>query len=162
MSSASTYSLTEFPDVNQRGAFTIYCDDIRNEVGGKSTFVGVFGSEMIVPSFPALLPKFVVHTTVWTTLALPFHKISLRILLNEEVISQEDIDIAKYNALNEESEKNNNITDPMARRVLVRIAQFSPFLIEKESVLRVRVQTEDGELRTAGLRIRAETRQDAK
>jgi len=38
---------------------TIFCDDIRNEEGGKSTYVGIYHSVMYVPSpFPAVLPKF--------------------------------------------------------------------------------------------------------
>lgn len=38
---------------------TIFCDDIRAEIGGKTTFVGVYDGVMIVHGdFPFLLPKF--------------------------------------------------------------------------------------------------------
>jgi len=41
-------------------ADTIYsfvCDDVREEVGNKLTFVGVYQKEIILPKFPTLLPK---------------------------------------------------------------------------------------------------------
>jgi hypothetical protein len=37
---------------------TIFCDDIRDEVGGKSSFIGVYRNNMFVNSgFPLVLPK---------------------------------------------------------------------------------------------------------
>ncbi|MHB8285467.1 MAG: hypothetical protein ACYDD1_12415 [Caulobacteraceae bacterium] len=36
---------------------TIFCDDIRYEVGGKKSFMGIYNGAMIVESFPVLLPK---------------------------------------------------------------------------------------------------------
>lgn len=40
--------------------YTIFCDDVRHEVSGKFTFVGVYQAEMIVSgTLPAQLPKFV-------------------------------------------------------------------------------------------------------
>src|SRR5438445_2168364 len=38
--------------------FSVFCDDIRAEVGGKASFIGVYNSIMFMPSFPAVLPKF--------------------------------------------------------------------------------------------------------
>lgn len=38
---------------------TIFCDDIRTEVGNKTTFVGVYRAVLVIPQqFPAVLPKF--------------------------------------------------------------------------------------------------------
>lgn len=35
-----------------------FCDDIRNEVDGKTTLVGCYGADMVFPTpFPVLLPK---------------------------------------------------------------------------------------------------------
>jgi len=39
--------------------YTIFCDDIRQEVGGKITFVGVYSGTMFIHGeFPVTLPKF--------------------------------------------------------------------------------------------------------
>ena len=38
---------------------TIFCDDIRREVGEKASYIGVYTGHMLVPgNFPLLLPKF--------------------------------------------------------------------------------------------------------
>jgi hypothetical protein len=44
--------------------YTVFCDDIRNEVGGKNTYVGVYTGNLAVPSFPAILPKFGIVATL--------------------------------------------------------------------------------------------------
>jgi hypothetical protein len=48
--------LRDTPDVY---GFTIFCDDIREEVGGKFTFIGSYIEKMFVQgTFPLALPKF--------------------------------------------------------------------------------------------------------
>ena len=44
--------------------FTIFCDDIRDEVTGKKTYIGVYGDDMVVAAkLPTALPSlhFVIH-----------------------------------------------------------------------------------------------------
>ena len=37
---------------------TIFCDDIRYEINGKVTLVGVYAADMVLPNdFPVTLPK---------------------------------------------------------------------------------------------------------
>jgi len=50
-------SSVEKPAVRPRGS-TIFCDDIREEVGGKHTYVGVYTDVMKIeaPSLPVLIP----------------------------------------------------------------------------------------------------------
>ena len=43
---------------NAPGGYTIFCDDIRHEVTGKTTLVGVYNNQMIVTgSLPVALPQ---------------------------------------------------------------------------------------------------------
>ncbi len=45
--------------MNEPYGWTIFCDDIREEVGGKSSFMGVYKGTMIINDvFPAIVPKF--------------------------------------------------------------------------------------------------------
>ena len=37
--------------------YAIICDDIRQEIGNKLTFVGVYQDQIIVPAFPFTFPK---------------------------------------------------------------------------------------------------------
>lgn len=46
----------------------IFCDDIREEVGGKTSYMGVYNGEMIIPTeAPTVLPKFCVSVHVRLT-----------------------------------------------------------------------------------------------
>ncbi len=38
-------------------AYTIFCDDLRQEVGNKVSYMGVYQGMMFVPAFPVALPK---------------------------------------------------------------------------------------------------------
>jgi hypothetical protein len=53
---------------------TIFCDDIRAEVGGKLTFVGVYAAPMLAPAFPFVLPKLALNISYFqiTSNIMPF------------------------------------------------------------------------------------------
>ena len=36
----------------------LFCEDIRQEVGGKMSLMGVLGNKLLVPQFPLHMPKF--------------------------------------------------------------------------------------------------------
>jgi hypothetical protein len=57
-----TMALLPAPDVY---GYTIFCDDIRQEVGGKVSFIGSYSGTMIVNvPFPATLPIFAMGITL--------------------------------------------------------------------------------------------------
>jgi hypothetical protein len=37
---------------------TVFCDDIRHEVGGKHSYIGVYSGKLFVPTFPATLSTY--------------------------------------------------------------------------------------------------------
>jgi hypothetical protein len=49
---------------------TIFCDDIRQEVGGKLSYMGVYYGAVYVPSFPISIPKFAVSVTFYEPIEL--------------------------------------------------------------------------------------------
>ena len=51
------------PGSNAPFGHSIFCEDIRNEIGDKFTYVGVVSGVIALESFPALLPKFAVAIT---------------------------------------------------------------------------------------------------
>jgi hypothetical protein len=61
---------------------TIFCDDIRDEVGGKVTFVGVYTSNIFVHvPFPATLPVFAFGITLFQKRSVFVPNIGLRVFL---------------------------------------------------------------------------------
>lgn len=155
MSTEATYTLNALPDRNTRGAFSVFCDDVREETSGKLIYIGVYGQDVFVPSFPALLPTLTVMTWAWTSLENPFQKLVFRTILDDQVLTAEQIDPVAATA-GDDSSQNNLADTPSAlvRQHFTRTIRFSPFVVERESILRVRVETEDGELRTSALRFK--------
>ena len=79
---------------------TIWCDDIRHEMSGKISYIGVYSSILFVPSFPITLPKLCVSIMLATSVAKPFEKLNIRILRDDDSlqvvgVSQEQIADAK-------------------------------------------------------------------
>jgi len=56
----------------------LLCDDVRMELHGKTTFVGVYGDDIIVSSIPFKIPQLCI-VTKWDLKNKTFEDISLRI-----------------------------------------------------------------------------------
>jgi hypothetical protein len=62
-----------------RYGYSVFCDDIRNEVGGKLSFIGCYNGVMFVPSgFPLTFPKICVHFHVVSPASMPYSSIVVR------------------------------------------------------------------------------------
>jgi hypothetical protein len=75
---------------------SIFCDDIRNEVGGKLSFIGCYNAVMFVrPPFPVTLPKLCMHFHIWTPHTMPFRSVVARCYLPRETVPvvEEQIEI---------------------------------------------------------------------
>jgi|JI7StandDraft_1071085.scaffolds.fasta_scaffold351552_1 hypothetical protein len=124
-----------------------YCDDIRYEVDGKTTLVGVYGTDLLVPSFPATLPKLCIRASAVTPLARPFESLRWIFTLNDDVLFERDF-LASA-AVPADDAALNGGTFGMHRVEGV----FSPFELREPGLLRVVVETESGRIRGPGLRI---------
>lgn len=73
----------------QRFAHTIWCDDIRQEVGNKPSFMGVFTGGVLLPSLPAILARLGVQTWVVSPIDLPIQSLELQIVRDDGVVLAE-------------------------------------------------------------------------
>jgi hypothetical protein len=69
-----------------RFAYSVFCDDIRSEVNGKMSLMGILGGLMYIPSFPAVLPKLCAILTASTPVDSPFQAVSFKGTMDENVI----------------------------------------------------------------------------
>ena len=133
---------------------TIFCDDIRHEVGNKFSYMGVYSVDMFVPGFPVVLPKLCLALKVATPYSNPFRKLTLRILKDKEIIAEGNLDekeLANFvESINDAATEENGIRFHMFQSTFI----FSPFQLDAPCTLRVRVETEEGEIRGPGLRIK--------
>ena len=65
--------------MTERYVHALWCDDIRQEIGNKPSFMGVYAGGLTVPSLPAILPRLSVYVWAITTIDHPFKKAELNI-----------------------------------------------------------------------------------
>ncbi|RDE49304.1 MAG: hypothetical protein DVS81_17350 [Candidatus Accumulibacter meliphilus] len=130
---------------------TVFCDDIRHEVGGKHSYIGVYSGKLFVPTFPATLSKLCVAMNVLTPADRPFAKLTVRLLKDEDVLIEGTLDDVQLSAAVDVPEDDAMTKDGIL--ALQSVIVFSPFVLEGPCTLRVRAETEEGELRGLGLRV---------
>jgi len=133
---------------------TIYCDDVRQEVGGKLSLIGVYNGVMYVQQFPVTLPKLWVVAIFVTSKDEPPKSLKLRVFKDNEPFA--DLD-----ATPEHLQQLANAREPVvplpegSRRVISTQTQvcFAPLILDAPCVLRVTAITETGETRGLSLQV---------
>jgi hypothetical protein len=69
--------------IEHRWVHTLWCDDIRHEVGNKPSFMGVYNGELVMPTVPGVLPRLAAYITIGTPRDRPFKKLSIRMEKND-------------------------------------------------------------------------------
>ncbi len=67
-----------------RSLNALVCDDVREEVGHKSTLVGVYQGDLTVPEAPTILPKLSFFFRVVARTERPMTRLVVRVLKNGE------------------------------------------------------------------------------
>ncbi|WP_282372937.1 DUF6941 family protein [Pseudomonas sp. PS02290] len=130
-----------------RFATSIFCDDVRHEVNGKVSFMGVYQGAMFCASFPAQLIKLCVSISVTTPIDEPFESVIFKGSFEGETIfemplTKEQIEEALAQAVRQADAKFRSI------QVMMIVA---PMLFSKPGNLKIEV-TADGEpVRCPGL-----------
>lgn len=131
----------------ERFVHAVFCDDIRQEMGGKVSLMGCFQGDLLVPFLPVALPKLCVFVTVSTPVKRPLKALKIRIM-------QDDAELAALDV--PEGATTVPIVEDGVTRFLANAAMvFSPFAIPAPTAIRVLVVTEEGEIIGPRLRIKA-------
>jgi hypothetical protein len=129
----------------------IYCDDIRDEVGGKSTIVGWYGSDapVALPSEGALV---ISSLGIIGILNLPpdskYKSMKVELLQNENVLQSV---VMPEQTLNEIQLPVNQTPKPLFGREVRVAIKMSNLQIAEPCVLRMRVIVDDEEIYSNGL-----------
>lgn len=132
---------------------SVFCDDLRQEVGGKLTYVGVYSSALWVAAFPTLLPKFVVAVTLIADSLPRIGEVEFTILRDAEVIAERTLDTAALTSASLAALQGGTGSDSEKVQVVTAYFAFSPFQIDAPCTLRVRATVDGVELKALGLRI---------
>lgn len=130
----------------------IYCDDIRNEVGNKFSYMGIYTSELTIPNVPLLLPKLCIAVKVVTDISDPFESLDVRVV---KVQDDEETELLSTGPLPAPPPSGMPGVDKDTAYILAQMYfMLSPFQIDEETILRVIAKTEREEIRGTALRIR--------
>lgn len=119
-----------------------FCDDIRYEVGNKYSLVGCYTSEMIIENLPLVLPKLCVSVSVHGLISKPYKQITIRASMNDITIAEQCI--ADENILSEEDLLKLKKKEFFSKFFMTIHLVFSPLLVEKDSLISITAETEDG------------------
>lgn len=139
-----------------RQVSAIFCDDVRQETSGKLIFIGVYTGTLIVPKLPTTLSKLCVLLTTVAPVDRPFKKLKMKIYKGLDVISERAIPDEYLNPPElplppVDDEQLRTVMEPM--RMFRTQFTLSPLELNDRTFLRVRVETEDEELKCPGLSI---------
>jgi hypothetical protein len=127
---------------------TLYCDDVRHEVGGKMTFVGAYQGQMVAEQPGELmLPKLCIVLTAQTPHSQPFQRLNVKLFRDDEVLQEMELPIQTLHLKDVANGR------PLNFDVMGVIMTLHGLKFEKDSTLRVRVQTESEELSAMGLQV---------
>lgn len=131
---------------------TLFCDDIRHEMNGKLSYIGVYSGALLVPAFPATLPKLCVSVTIVTPVNEPLRSLTLRVLKDDETLQEIVFDKEQLaSASNVFAELNDEERQRRHAQTLQALLAFTPLHLEKACALKVRVLADHTELRGTGL-----------
>ncbi len=140
-----------------RYGYSIFCDDIRNEAGGKLSFIGCYNGVIFISGqFPLVLPKLCVHTHVFSPASKPFNSIVVRCYLpgDDTPFSEEAIETPRRSEQSELVANLKTNTDAPLFIVAATSLVFTPLELKSAGLLRVRALIDAGqELRLGSLRI---------
>ncbi|MEW6292791.1 MAG: hypothetical protein AB1544_05735 [Pseudomonadota bacterium] len=126
----------------------IYCDDIREEVGNKLSYMGVYSGELHVQAAPVVLTKLSIAVKVVTDFADPFKELEVRVLKGED-----DSELLTTGPLPTPPNLE-DIPGSGSKFMVAQMAFFlAPFQIDGETILKVKARTEREELVGMALRI---------
>lgn len=127
----------------------IYCDDIRQEVGNKYSYMGVYSGVLYVPDFPVILPKLCLVVTATFPDDEEIKSLKLRLLQNDEQFFERDMDVGNVAEFGIAK-----ATDVQRMRSFPIPVVFSPYTATEPMLLRVRiVKNGTDEMRGPGLHI---------
>jgi len=130
---------------------TLFCDDIRHELGGKLSFIGVYSGVLFVPTFPATLARLCLSATIITPVGEPLRTLTLRVLKNDKTLHEMHFSEDQLVAASDFAEEMPDRQDHAGTYRFLMV--FSPIQFDEPCALRVRAQTEDGELYGLGLTV---------
>jgi len=137
-------------------AVAIYCDDIRQEIGGKHSFMGVYNADLVVLELPTSLLKFCIHVRVQFPVDTIAERLRIKVFDNETVIAEVSIpdgtiQEARASIMSAAATADSNSL------AFATMIQFTSMQLKEPTSIRVWAIVDDIEIKANGLRVRLPT-----
>lgn len=126
--------------------WSTFCDDVRQEVGNKLSYLGIYGPNLVVPVFPTTLVKLCCVFNVRVHAETPPSSVVFKLLRDDEVIFEHELSVGKDAVPTLPA----NEMDVQALTIS-SIAQFVGFAITQQGRLKARAIVDGKELRGGAL-----------
>lgn len=110
---------------NDTYMWTIFCDDVRQEAGNKLSYMGIYGANLVVPSFPTTLLKLCLAMSIRTKATNPPKSIIVRVLRDDELIHEQTLDDAALIALTQAPEPTSTNEKHLTVGAIVQLLNFA-------------------------------------
>lgn len=132
--------------------FAIYCDDVRQEAGGKISLMGLYRGSMLLPQFPFTIRQlFAVVILSCTPEEYPKH-LTIRLTLDSNLLTSMDFDLPPPPRIVDVPSTNPD-PDEVYKAELQTIIDMPHLTFEAPCRLRLRVIVDGVELRGPGIDI---------
>jgi len=132
---------------------TIFCDDIRHEVNGKFSCIGIYSNSLFVESFPITLPKLCVAVSVVLPLIKPVEQIKLVVRLDDEVLTEEITPEEIIESIGQAYESTPEELRHKKLFITRLMVEFSPLVLKASGDMKVRAYVDDDVLHGVSLTI---------
>ncbi|KTB97813.1 DUF6941 family protein [Pseudomonas sp. ICMP 10191] len=134
-----------------RYAHAIFCDDIRQEVGGKTTMVGIYTGQLVASEIPCVLPKICLALSLVTPQKRKFEEICVTGSFNDVEIFKMELSKKQIESIVTQAPER---TEPVSFYTVQLMAILTPFQIEKAGKLKLSVLADGKKLECGGLEIK--------
>lgn len=129
-----------------RFVYATYCDDVRLEVNGKTSLMGVYADAMYAQGFPVNLTKFCVVVNAVTPASNPFKGFKITALYNDTLLAAMEVSAEQLQA-----EIAKAPTAPI-RNVQAQMI-FAPLLLDKPGELKILFESEGDTIESNPLQV---------
>ncbi len=145
--------------MHKLSGYVIFSDDVRLELNNKRSFIGVYGTQMVVPELPAIVPRLCVTTTLICYRGELPRALSISLVYGDVEISRvtvSDEELKEWRE-NSEAELAAEVSefpqdDPPKVRLSVMI-QLSPLGLISAGRISAFVETDKGRIRAGSIKI---------
>ena len=140
--------------------YTIFCDDIRQEMGGKVSHMGIYGGKLIVNSpLPVTLPKLALAVHYFERPSESTESVTLQIYMPGEADPITKVELPVIEARAQAPPQDTPESDPLIG--VIGLIMVTPFEPKSEGLIRVRAYRGDLEIRLGTLSVVSRPAEDS-